>query len=99
LIFGSGAAALRLVRACGYWAGLRIGAGHLAPAAAAALVSHHGSEGIALGSAAGSGHADLLGLAKVVAALGEAGVSRPVIHRVVEENAASFLRIDARRRS
>jgi predicted metal-dependent TIM-barrel fold hydrolase len=97
LIQGSGPAALRLVRGCGYWAGLRIGAGHLAPAAAAALISRHGSEGITLGSAAGSGHADLLALAKVAAALVQAGVSRSVIRRVVHENAASFLRIDARR--
>jgi predicted metal-dependent TIM-barrel fold hydrolase len=94
LILGSGPAALRLVRGCGYWAGLRVGAGHLSPAAAAALVSRHGSEGIALASAAGSGQADLLALPKAAAALVQAGISRQVVRRVVFENAAAFLRVD-----
>ena len=85
---------MRLVRACGYWTGLRVGAGHLTPAAAAGLISRHGSEGMVLASAAGSGQADLLALPKVAAALVKAGVSRSVIRRVVTENAAAFLRID-----
>jgi uncharacterized protein len=94
LIQGTGPAALRLVRGCGYWASLRVGAGHLTPATAAALINRHGSEGITLASAAGSGHADLLALPKAAAALIQAGISRSVVRRVVFENAAGFLRAD-----
>ncbi|HUB05464.1 MAG TPA: hypothetical protein VMB50_00595 [Myxococcales bacterium] len=94
LILGAGRTAFRLLRERGYAVALRPLSHRLTAAAAADLVNRHGSEGVLLASGAGSGHADLLAVPKMAAALEERGLPPSVARRVGFQNAAAFFRFD-----
>jgi predicted metal-dependent TIM-barrel fold hydrolase len=94
LIEGAGRLTLRILRERGYTVALRPQHRRLSAAAAAELVSRHGSEGLLLASGAGSGHGDLLAVPKVVSEMEAHGLTAAVVRRVAFGNAATFFRID-----
>ncbi|MHB8416841.1 MAG: hypothetical protein ACYDCL_02110 [Myxococcales bacterium] len=94
LIEGVGRTAFGLLRERGYAVSLRPLGHRLTVAAAAELVSRHGSEGVLLASGAGSGHADLLAVPKVAALLEDLDVPPSVVRRVAYQNAAAFFRVE-----
>ncbi len=94
LIEGAGRLTLRILRERGYNVSLRPQHRRLSTAAAAELVSRHGSQGLLLASGAGSGHADLLAVPKVVSEMEERGLTASVIRRVAFMNAAALFRLD-----
>lgn len=87
---------VRMIRACGYAAGLTLSAA--APGRdpideAVRLVRSLGPEGLVLGSGAGDGAGDLLSLPRAAARLAKAGLSAAVVRRVCGDNARSILEI------
>jgi len=83
---------VRMIRACGYAAGLSLSAGTGAALdEAVELVRSLGPEGLVLGSGAGDGAGDLLALPRAAGRLAKAGLSPAVIRRVCGENALLFL--------
>jgi predicted metal-dependent TIM-barrel fold hydrolase len=91
LFDGATARTVKLIRACGYTAGLTIHPDGLKAEEAVALVKKLGAEGLALSTAAGEGATDLLGLARTAHLLQKAGLSRAVVSRVTFDNAAALL--------
>ncbi|HYQ80257.1 MAG TPA: hydrolase TatD, partial [Anaeromyxobacteraceae bacterium] len=85
---------VRMVRACGYQAGLWL-SGTGALEAAVRLVRSLGAEGLVLGSGAGEG-GDLLALPRAADLLARAGLSGAVVRRVCGLNALAALGLDAR---
>lgn len=94
LFEGAGRPNFRILRERGYTVALRPQPHHLSAAAAAELVSRHGSEGLLLASGAGGGHGDLLAVPKVVSEMEERGLTASVVRRVASANAAAFFRLD-----
>ncbi len=94
LVTGADARTLRMIRACGYAAGISLSAtgGASDPIdEAVRLVASLGSEGLALSSGAGDGAGDLLALPRAAARLAKSGLSRAVVRRVCGENAVRLL--------
>ena len=91
LVDGAVGATVKLIRACGYTAGLTVHPDGLRAEEAVALVKKLGAEGLALSTAAGFGAADILGLARTAHLLQQAGLSRAVVARVTSNNAAALL--------
>ncbi len=89
---------VKMIRACGFWAGISLSAtpapaGRNALDEAVHLVASLGPEGLVLASDAGEGPGDLLALARVADRLSAAGLSDAVIRRVCAGNATSLLGI------
>ncbi len=93
LVGHADAQTVRLVRECGYTAGLTVNPMRLRAEDAVALVSSFGSEGLVVSSGAGAGAHDILALARTAALMEQRGLSPPVIRRVLGENAQSFLKL------
>lgn len=92
LITRADARTVRMIRACGYAAGLSLSAGSgEAIDQAVALVRSLGPEGLVLGSGAGDGAGDLLALPRAAGRLAKAGLSPAVIGRVCGGNALKLL--------
>jgi uncharacterized protein len=85
---------LRLIRECGYTAGLTVHPDQLTAEAAAQLVLRYGAEGLVVSSNAGDGAGDVLSLARAASVFVEAGVPADVARRVLSQNALAFYRID-----
>lgn len=94
LFAGVSAETLVLVRSYGFWASLLVHPSSLRPERAVGLVRAHGSQGIVLGSDLGNGPGNLVGIARTLHLLRQAGVSQEVARRVARENALSFFRVD-----
>ena len=91
---------VRMVRACGFGAGLSLSAGRDdGLSEAVALVRSLGPEGLVLGSGAGDGAGDLLALPRAAGRLAKAGLSAAVIRRVCGGNALRLLGIEPERLS
>jgi len=92
LVQRADARTVKMIRACGYAAGLSLfaGAGD-ALSEAVRLVASLGPDGIALGSGAGEGAGDLLALPRAAGRLAKAGLSPAVIRRVCGANALALL--------
>ncbi len=84
---------VRMIRACGYAAGLCLSAdsGGEPIDQAVQLVRSLGSEGLVLGSGAGEGAGDLLSLPRAAGRMAKAGLSPAVIRRVCGGNALQLL--------
>ncbi|GEJ55786.1 TatD family hydrolase [Anaeromyxobacter diazotrophicus] len=92
LVQRADARTVRMIRACGYAAGLSLSAGAGdALDEAVRLVASLGPDGIALGSGAGEGAGDLLALPRAAGRLAKAGLSPAVIRRVCGANARALL--------
>jgi predicted metal-dependent TIM-barrel fold hydrolase len=91
LVDGAVARTVKLIRACGYTAGLTIHPEGIKAEDAVLWVKKLGAEGLAFSTGAGDGAADLLGIARTAHLLQKAGLSRAVISRVTLENAAALL--------
>ena len=91
LVDGAVGRTVKLIRACGYTAGLTVHPDGLRAEEAVSLVKKLGAEGLALSTAAGFGAADILGLARTAHLLQAAGLSRAVVTRVTSSNAAALL--------
>jgi uncharacterized protein len=99
LVDHADARTVRMIRACGYWAGVSLSAspGAGGPIAEAVrLVASLGPEGLVLDSDAGEGGGDLLALARAADRMAKAGLSEAVIRRVCGGNALALLGIDPR---
>ncbi len=95
LVTHADARTVRMIRACGYAAGLSLSAGPSdAIDDAVQLVRSLGSEGLVLGSGAGDGAGDLLALPRAAGRMAKAGLSQAVIRRVCCANALQFLGLD-----
>ena len=94
LLDGTGAAALRTVRALGCVTVLPLSTGRGGVEAAVRVVRELGPEGVALASHAGDGAGDLLALPRAADRLARAGLSDAVIRRVCGRNALAALSID-----
>lgn len=91
LVDGAVVRTVKLIRACGYTAGLTVHPDGLKAEDAVALVKKLGAEGLALSTASGLGAADILGLGRTAHLLEEAGLSRGVVTRVTSSNVATML--------
>lgn len=88
---------VRMIRACGFQAGLWLSegdGGDRGVAQAVRTVSALGPEGIVLGSDAGQGGGDLLAVARAADRLARAKLSDAVVRRVCRENALAWLGVD-----
>jgi len=97
LVARADARTVRLVRACGYLAGLSLSAtrGRAGPIEEAVrVVASLGPEGLALCSDAGDGAGDLLALPRAAARMAKQGLSGAVIRRVCGGNAMALLGLD-----
>jgi len=97
LVVRADARTVRMIRACGYSAGISLSAtgGASDPIdEAVRLVASLGSEGLVLCSGAGEGAGDLLALPRAAARLAKAGLSRAVVRRVCGENVVRLLRVE-----
>ncbi|HET6923274.1 MAG TPA: TatD family hydrolase [Anaeromyxobacteraceae bacterium] len=94
LVGHADARTVRMVRACGYRAGLWLSSGAGALEAAVRLVRSLGAEGLVLGSGAGEG-GDLLALPRAADRLARAGLSDAVVRRVCGLNALAALGLEA----
>ncbi len=90
---------VRMIRACGFAAGLSLSAGFGEDGLgeAVALVRSLGPEGLVLGSGAGEGPGDLLALPRAAGRLAKAGLSPAVVRRVCGQNALRLLGREERR--
>lgn len=95
LVAPADARTVRLVRACGFAAGLWLSGGRGALDAAVEAVAALGPEGIVLGSDAGEGGGDLLAVPRAADRLGRAGLSDAVVRRVCGGNAVAWLGVEA----
>jgi predicted metal-dependent TIM-barrel fold hydrolase len=96
LLAGVDAQTVRMIRACGYAAGLTLSTGAAGADPiddAVRLVRSLGPEGLVLGSGAGDGPGDLLALPRAAGRLAKAGLSPAVIRRVCGGNARALLGI------
>ncbi len=91
LVDGAVLRTVKLIRACGYTAGLTVHPDGLRAEDAVALVKKLGAEGLVLSTAAGLGAADMLGVARTSHLLQTAGLSRAVVARVTTHNASALL--------
>jgi uncharacterized protein len=94
LVTRADARTVRMIRACGYAAGLSLSAtgGRDGPIdEAVRLVASLGPEGLVLCSDAGDGAGDLLALPRTAARMAKAGLSPAVIRRVCGANALAVL--------
>jgi predicted metal-dependent TIM-barrel fold hydrolase len=92
LVARADARTVRMIRACGYAAGLSLSAGSGEPIdQAVQLVRSLGPEGLVLGSGAGDGAGDLLSLPRAAGRMAKAGLSPAVIRRVCCANALQLL--------
>jgi predicted metal-dependent TIM-barrel fold hydrolase len=94
LVTRADARTVRMIRACGYAAGLSLSAtgGKGGPIdESIRLVRSLGPEGLVLCSDAGDGAGDLLALPRAAARMDKAGLSRAVIRRVCGSNALAVL--------
>jgi predicted metal-dependent TIM-barrel fold hydrolase len=87
LVDGVDAKTVRLVRECGHCVGLTLHPDGISPENATALVRKLGPERLVLDTAAGEGASDFLGLARAEHLLEKAGLSKPVVRAVTEQNA------------
>ncbi|OFX22560.1 MAG: hydrolase TatD [Anaeromyxobacter sp. RBG_16_69_14] len=95
LVTRADARTVRMIRACGYAAGLSLSAGEGdAIDDAVQLVRSLGPGGLVLGSGAGDGAGDLLSLPRAAGRMAKAGLSQAVIRRVCCTNALQFLGLD-----
>ncbi|MGA9520445.1 MAG: TatD family hydrolase [Myxococcaceae bacterium] len=85
---------VRLVLACGHWAGLTVHPDELSGERAVALVRQLGTERVVLDSDSGEGVGDILGLARVARLLEKSKLSPDVVARVTRRNAARFYRVE-----
>jgi uncharacterized protein len=96
LVSRADARTVKMIRACGYAAGVSLSSS-IGPGepidAAVALVRSLGAEGLVLSSDAGDGAGDLLALPRAAARLAKAGLSPAVIRRVCGSNALAVLGI------
>lgn len=102
LVAPADARTVRMIRACGFKAGLWLSdgdGGDRAVAQAVRTVSSLGPEGIVLGSDAGQGGGDLLAVARAADRLARAKLSEAVVRRVCGENAVAWLGVDLGLRS
>jgi predicted metal-dependent TIM-barrel fold hydrolase len=88
---GADAKTVRLIRECGYFAGLTLHPDCLAPEAAVTLVRKLGPERLVLDTAAGEGASDFLGLARAAHLLEKAELSKAVVRAVTTQNAERWL--------
>ena len=95
LVLRTDARTVKMVRACGYAAGLTLSGGD-ALEEAVRLVASRGPEGLVLGSGAGDGVGDLLALPRAAARLAKAGLSAAVVRRVCGGNALTLLGLTPR---
>jgi predicted metal-dependent TIM-barrel fold hydrolase len=98
LVAGADTRTVRMIRACGYSAGISLsatGGGRDPIDEAVRLVASLGSEGLVLSSGAGEGAGDLLALPRAAARLAKAGLSRAVVRRVCGGNAVRLLGVEA----
>lgn len=96
LVTRADARTIRMIRACGYTAGLSLSASAAGADPldeAVRLVRSLGPEGLVLGSGAGEGAGDLLALPRAAGRLEKAGLSPAVIRRVCGGNARALLGI------
>lgn len=93
LVGHANAQTLRLVRECGFTAGLTVNPIRLRAEEAVALVSSFGSEGLVVSSDSGDGAHDILALPRTASLLEARGISAAIIRRVLGENAKAFLRL------
>jgi predicted metal-dependent TIM-barrel fold hydrolase len=93
LVGHADARTLRLVRECGFFAGLTLNPTRLTVEAAVDLVSAFGSEGLVASSDSGGGAHDILTLPRAASLLEERGLGALIIRRVLRENALGFLRL------
>lgn len=91
LVDGAVGQTIRTILGLGFWTGLTLHPEHLTPEKAVAFVRALGAERLVLNTAIGDGAADLLALPRAVHLLEKAGLSRRVITRVTDSNAATFL--------
>lgn len=91
LVDGAVGKTVKLIRACGYTAGLTVHPDGLKAEEAVTLVKKLGAEGLALSTAAGFGASDLLGVARTAHLLEKAGLSRGVVARVTSGNISTIL--------
>ena len=98
LVAPADARTVRMIRACGFHAGLWLSASGADPGRAMdealRTVAALGPEGIVLGSDAGQGGGDLLAVARAADRLARAGLSDAVIRRVCGGNAVAWLGVD-----
>lgn len=86
---------VRMIRACGYAAGLSLSAGGGdAIDEAVKLVRSLGPENLVLGSGAGDGPGDLLSLPRAAGRMAKAGLSAAVIRRACAGNALRLLEVE-----
>ena len=88
---------VRMIRACGYSAGLSLSSsgGRGDPLdESVRLVRSMGPEGIVLCSATGEGPGDLLAIPRAAARMAKAGLSAAVVTRVCRDNALALLGVD-----
>ncbi|MBL8949198.1 MAG: TatD family hydrolase [Myxococcaceae bacterium] len=90
LVDGADTKTVRLIRECGFYAGLTLHPDCLTPETATALVRKLGPERLVLDTAAGEGSSDLLGLARCEHLLEKAGLSAAVVRAVTVQNAQRF---------
>jgi predicted metal-dependent TIM-barrel fold hydrolase len=91
LVDGAVGKTIRTILGLGFWTGLTLHPEHLTPEKAVVLVRALGAERVVLNTAIGDGASDLLALPRAVHLLEKAGLSRRVIARVTDANAATFL--------
>ncbi len=96
LVSRADARTVRMIRACGYAAGLSLSApeGSGSIDEAVRLVASLGPEGLVLGSGAGDGAGDLLALPRAAGRLAKAGLSPAVVRRVCGGNAVKLLGVE-----
>jgi predicted metal-dependent TIM-barrel fold hydrolase len=96
LVAPADARTIRMIRACGFHAGLWLSDGGEGDGMDAAVraVASLGPEGLVLGSDAGLGGGDLLALARAADRLEKAGLSDAVVRRVCGGNAVAWLGVD-----
>lgn len=91
LVDGAVGRTVRVIRELGFHAGLTLHPDHLTVERAVALVRALGPERLVLDSAGGDGASDILSLARAASRLAAAGLTRGVVERVVNRNAARLL--------
>ncbi|HEY0839911.1 MAG TPA: hydrolase TatD, partial [Vulgatibacter sp.] len=94
LVGGVDEGTLRLVRSCGYTAGLMVHPTRIPAEDAARIVRQQGAAGLVLASDAGSGPGDLLAVPRTLHLLEVSGISPKIIRRVARENAIDFFQLD-----
>ncbi|HWV38746.1 MAG TPA: TatD family hydrolase [Vulgatibacter sp.] len=94
LVGGVDATTLRLVRSCGYTAGLLVHPSRIPADDAASIVRQYGAAGLVLASDAGAGPGDILAVPRTLHLLEVVGISPKIIRRVARDNAIAFFGID-----